>query len=535
MKKKFPLFILLILPVSIIIISLYFKHSIGEYFLYRDPSYVYLLNSLNLSQMSGYGVGHIDHPGTTLQIIGAIVIKCFYVIQGQSVDIVHDVISRPEFYLGRINSVIVVMISAALYILGITVYKISGNIYSALFLQLTPLCSATIYYDLTNVNPEILLIFSTLLLIAFIIFYLNKDEKDKNNSFKLTIVFGIIFGFGLVTKISFFPVLLIPLFLIKRISYKFYFLAITAIVFCLLLTPVISFDQIFKFAAWIKSITTNSGLYGMGNPEIIDTSSFFGNLKKILINELMFTISYVLAFTTLILYFIPRFRIQIRENKYFNLLTGIFFAMSVQLIIVSKHFTFRYMLPALMLSVLSFYVVLNLTSGILPEYLKRKKKLIFSTAFLIFLFFSLKTFYTKTSDLYFKQNESHRILNFLDENYKHSIIISTNLSSSIEAALHLGARYSGSQREKYYTVINSLYPDRYIFNIWYKVTELMDKDFLRTLLIEKNKFFFDCKSTIELNDFILFISQLTGSENITYKEVYSNKREEKIYEIELNP
>ncbi|HQY22084.1 MAG TPA: hypothetical protein PLX80_14685 [Ignavibacteria bacterium] len=109
------------------------------------------------------------------------------------------------------------------------------------------------------------------------------------------------------------------------------------------------------------------------------------------------------------------------------------------------------------------------------------------------------------------------------------------MSSSIEAALHLGARYSGSQREKYYTVINSLYPDRYIFNIWYKVTELMDKDFLRTLLIEKNKFFFDCKSTIELNDFILFISQLTGSENITYKEVYSNKREEKIYEIELNP
>ncbi|MFZ1321314.1 MAG: hypothetical protein WAT71_07130 [Ignavibacteria bacterium] len=535
MKKTFPLLILLILPVSVIFISLYLKHSIGEYFLYRDPSYVYLLNSLNLSQLSGYGVGHIDHPGTTLQIIGAITIKFFYAIQSQSGDIVNEVISRPEFYLGRINSVIVVMISATLFILGITVYKISGNIYTALFLQLTPLSSATIYYDLINISPEILIIFTTLLLIAFIIFYLCKDEKEVKNNFKYIIVFGIICGFGLTTKISFFPVLLIPFFLIRRISYKFYFLAITATIFCLFLTTVISFDQIFKFAAWIKSITINSGLYGTGNDDIIDTSSFFGNLKKILLNEPLFTISYVLAFTALILSFIPRFKIQIRKNKYYNLLTGIFLAMNVQLIIVSKHFTFRYMLPALMLSVFSLYAALNLTAGIIPEYLKRKKHLILSTAFLLFLLFSLKTFYTETSGLYFKQIESHNIINFMNENYKHSIIISTNMSSSKEAALHLGASYSGSQKEKYYSVINGMYPDRYIYNIWFKNIELADMNIMRSILIKTGKIVFDCKSTIELNDFINFVSQLTGSENINCKEIYSNKRQEKIFEIELSP
>lgn len=534
MNKTFSFLILLILPVSIIFISLYFKYSIGEYFLYRDPSYVYLFNSLNLSQISGFGVGHIDHPGTTLQIIGAITIKFFYAIQGQSVDTLYDVISRPEFYLGRINSVIVVMISATLFVLGLTVYKFSGNIYSAFFLQLTPLSSATIYYDLTNINPEILIIFSTLLLILYIIFYLSKDEKVVNNNLKYIIVFGIICGFGLITKISFFPVLLIPFFLIKRISYKFYFLAFTAIVFCLILAPVISYDQIYQFTNWIKSIVTKSGLYGQGNDEIIDRSSFFENLKKILQNEKIFTFSYILTFISLILSFIPRFKIQIRDNKYYNLMTGIFLAMNVQLIIVSKHFAFRYMLPALMLSIFSLYVVLNLTNGIIPEYLKRKKHIVLSSAFLIFLFISIKTFYIETSGLYFKKTESHEILNFLDKNYKQSIVIVTNMSSSKEAALHLGARYAGSQREKIYSVIHSLYPDHYIYNIWNKDIELTDKNFLRSLLLEKGKLVFDCKNTIEISDFIKFVSQLTGSENINYKEVYSNKRLEKIYEIEIS-
>ena len=42
------------------------------YFLDYDPEYAYLLNSLNLLEMSV--PGHFDHPGTPLQEFGALVL-----------------------------------------------------------------------------------------------------------------------------------------------------------------------------------------------------------------------------------------------------------------------------------------------------------------------------------------------------------------------------------------------------------------------------------------------------------------------------
>ncbi len=38
-----------------------------------DPDYTYMLDALNLARMKN--IGHIDHPGTTVQAAGAIVLK----------------------------------------------------------------------------------------------------------------------------------------------------------------------------------------------------------------------------------------------------------------------------------------------------------------------------------------------------------------------------------------------------------------------------------------------------------------------------
>ncbi|MBK8980957.1 MAG: hypothetical protein IPM38_01250 [Ignavibacteria bacterium] len=533
MKKNIPFLILLILPLVLILISIFLKYSIGEYYLYRDPSYVYLFNSLNLSQLSGFGVGHIDHPGSTLQMAGAIVIKVCYFLQGRSADIVQDVLQRPEFYLERINIVIVIIIAAALYILGFTLYRKSGNIFSALFLQLTPFCSVTIYFDLINISPEIFLILTALVLITTLIIYTDEAESSTPNNFKYSIIFGLICGFGLATKISFFPILVIPFILLKRIPNKIYFLFASFTAFILFVSPVISFDQILYFAAWIKSIVTHTGLYGQGSDDFVIASSFAGNIKKIFFNEPVFTIAYILILLTIVLRFLPKNKNQLKGNIYFNLLTGIFIAMNIQLIIVAKHFTFRYMTPALMFSIPAIYIVYKLTVNMLPEYIKKKKAILIFIILLISSFYSVKNYLSITSTIYYKQTESHKTEEYIDKNFKQSIVIGTNMSSYIEAAYFQAARHSGTQREKYFAEIQNMFPDRYCYNIFYKDIELTDKKKLKTELIKAGKFIFYCRRENELNDFIYFLKEKLIITKVKYGKVYSNERGETIYEFHI--
>lgn len=531
MKKIIPFLILLILPLVLIFISIYLKYSIGEYYLYRDPSYVYLFNSLNLSQLSGYGVGHIDHPGSTLQMAGAVVLKVCYLLQGRSGDIAQDVLHRPEFYLERINIVIVLLIAAALYILGYVIFKKTGNIFNALFLQITPLCSATIYFDLINFSPEIFLILTSLVLITVLFKYAAEAESSAPDNFKYSIIFGLICGFGLATKISFFPILVIPFILLKRIPNKLYFLLASFTAFILFVSPVISFDQILYFAAWIKSIVTHTGLYGQGSEEIVIASSFAGNIKKIFFNEPVFTIVYILMLVTIVIRFSPKHKNQLKENIYNDLLTGIFIAMNIQLIIVAKHFTFRYMTPALMFSVPAIYTVYRLTENMLPEYVRKKKTVLISVVFLIFIFFSAKYYQNTTSTLYYKQTESHKIEEYIDKNFEQSIVIGTNISSYKEAAYFQATRHSGTQREKYFAEIQKMFPGRYCFNIWSRNMELTDKNIFKTELIKAGKFIFYCKRENDVNDFSNFLKNELIIKEAKYERVYSNGRDETVYEF----
>ena len=81
-------FLLSLLPVS--------KFSFWENKI--DSDYAYLFNGLNV--VNTYGdIGHFDHPGTTVQVANAVLIKFFYLIDGKKNSLQEDVLYNPEFYL----------------------------------------------------------------------------------------------------------------------------------------------------------------------------------------------------------------------------------------------------------------------------------------------------------------------------------------------------------------------------------------------------------------------------------------------------
>ena len=146
MKKIYIVLILLILPVLLIILAFAYKYSIGPYYLgaYYYPAYNYLLNSLNISQ--GHKVGNFDHPGTPFQVLGALVIKIFYMLDGNGNDIAKDVFSRPEIYLNKYFFSSLFINAFALFLLGYISFKKLKNIKAAILLQLTPFFSSSIYF-----------------------------------------------------------------------------------------------------------------------------------------------------------------------------------------------------------------------------------------------------------------------------------------------------------------------------------------------------------------------------------------------------
>jgi len=538
MNKISKNLILSIFPILFIFLALNYKASIGEYYLgsYYDPSYSYLINSLNLSQFQGYGVGHFDHPGTPVQSIGAIVINIFHSLQHSNADKINDILDNTEYYLQKIFLTILFLNAFALFILGYVANKKIGNIKTALFLQLTPFYSSTIYYSITNVSPEPLLLFSTFILIAITISFLNNNNKNLNNNIYYVIVFGIICGFGLATKLTFFPLLIIPLLLIPNFRYKLLLLLFIAISFFIFILPAFSDTNAVKYSLWVKNLVTHSGKYGGGSEDFVDSSKYFSNILTIFSKEWFFSSTYILLTITLLLSFLTKFKVQIRSNKYYKLLVGIFIAMSVQVLIVSKHFEMHYLIPAFLLCALGVYTVYSIFNSQISQITHRKKEFLVYFTIILMSYFQLRTMIKENRYFSSRRDESHKIITTLKNNYRENLIVSTYGASNVEFSTYYGAFWGGTQKSNYVLLLEKKYPNCIYYDRWRKdFYYFSSQDNLVSKLLKNDKLILQTDSEEVLNSFLIKLKELTNKQNITYKNILSNFRGETIYEIYLNP
>ena len=87
-------FFVFIIPAIVLVYSFLLKAAAGPYWLSMnfDPSYQYLLNGLYM--VKGIPPGHIDHPGTPLQLLFWMMIRLLNI--GHSIpDVVHRVLITP--------------------------------------------------------------------------------------------------------------------------------------------------------------------------------------------------------------------------------------------------------------------------------------------------------------------------------------------------------------------------------------------------------------------------------------------------------
>lgn len=160
--KKSHLLILLILPIIMDFTAAVLLCAHGPYWLgYNfDPDYLYLINSLALAE-SKFTIT-TGNPGTTLQMLGAVILHVAHFLDFSSRDILAiSVLKNPDFYLTVISVVLISLNTIMLFMIGYAAFSLTQNIGLSLILQMTPFFSnGMLNLGLLHVSPESLLLFS---------------------------------------------------------------------------------------------------------------------------------------------------------------------------------------------------------------------------------------------------------------------------------------------------------------------------------------------------------------------------------------
>ena len=135
---------LLALPISFLIISAIMRYNAGPFWLWSnlDPDYWYLTDSLNM--INGEWPKHIWHPGTTVQWIGALIIKISHPFSSPD-DLKFMVLRNPEHYLSIIGFFFIALNTAALILVGTIGYMVFRDLSAALLIQMGPFLSKLIF------------------------------------------------------------------------------------------------------------------------------------------------------------------------------------------------------------------------------------------------------------------------------------------------------------------------------------------------------------------------------------------------------
>jgi hypothetical protein len=207
-------------------------------------------------------------------------------------------------------------------------------------------------------------------------FYFNKDLGEINFKYskkgffpidKFIILYGIIFGFLLATKINTLPLLIIPLTFIPTFKNKAIFSGIAIFSFFIFTIPIIEYYSVLFL--WFKGIVIHTDLYGTGETGFVDFKLMSEHLANAIdYNPLIFAIIGLSVIFLIVRIFQKKFDIH------FKILLVLLLVQFFELFMVMKHFNLHYLIPIIPILVVNIFVMLQvvklpkvaLTSVILP-------------------------------------------------------------------------------------------------------------------------------------------------------------------------
>jgi hypothetical protein len=270
-------------------IGLLATHLLGPFYLYGDPCYVYLFSSLGMLQ--GLAPGHIDHPGTTMQELGAVVILARWLVTrliGGDQTIAESVVAHPEAYLSAINVVLLALSAGAVAVTVRVLINRTGRVWLMLLVPALLIASTDVLLSLANVVPDHLLLPIGLMVILLA---LPPPEVTRRTALLRGAAMGVLLGAGFVSKITFAPMFLFVLALpgIGAMAVAVLATVISGLVFTIPIWS--SLNRVFDF---IVLLATHQGQYGHGPSGLPPFDFLWAQATKLLWLEPFYLVAMVL-------------------------------------------------------------------------------------------------------------------------------------------------------------------------------------------------------------------------------------------------
>jgi hypothetical protein len=418
-----------------------------------DPEYPYLFNGMNCAMGEFHRIGHTDHPGTPFQMLTGFFILMVHFFLGQG-DLASDVISRPEFYLMGCSWLLTILASFLTLWVVFKIYSATQSVKISLLIG-----SSLLLYEIAldmsyRYIPDYLLLIIVMLLAVPLIKYL----FDANySSVKFSLFTGVLIGTGVIVKVNFLPLFVVPFLLLEKVRNKVLFSVVFLITAFLNFLPIINkHAEVRKF---LLGITKHDGLYGSGNQQFVNFQRMAQNLKIFSAENFWFLIVFGVIFIILVISLIKK-RFVIYDNRVIRFFIGFLLASVFGLILTLKHYKAYYFSPFLALSIIVVAVLWL-------ELLKKDwHKWVVNSLFILFI--SMHVFFLTQQKhqniVYFKEASQNRnsTNDLISKYFEQSgfIIIEPSWfhSLTIDCGLAYGLSYVALQHE-YYNEFFAKYPN----------------------------------------------------------------------------
>lgn len=325
--------LLLVLPLLFLAAELILRAHALPYWLWfnLDPSYLYLLDGMQM--LEGVAPGNVNHPGTPVQCIVAVVVWLSGL--GSPSGIPDAAFAAAELLLRRAGTVMLVLDTGGLFLLGFVVRRRFGKLMPAWLAQTTPFLTMLTLKHGIEIEPEPMLLLGVALLAAAMV------EQASRPRPAMIIALGAVIGFGAACKITFAPLGLAPLLLIEGWRPRAGFVAAAALSFAVFLLPAIGGAD--RAAVWFFDLASHSGTYGAGPDNVVNLARYPHDFAKLFFARPLFLLPYFAAVAVLLL----RRRRGLAARGPERALFAILAAQLAQVALSAKHPSAHYILPAL--------------------------------------------------------------------------------------------------------------------------------------------------------------------------------------------
>ncbi|MFC1975338.1 hypothetical protein ACFLXQ_02945 [Chloroflexota bacterium] len=458
---KFSCVPILLFLLSIFLSALKEPYHLGQSL---DPEYIYLFNSLNLLHL--VAPDYTDHPGTTLQMLGALIILLKYGITTlfrNTLSLQYEVLMHHTSYLRAINLALNGLIAVFSFLAGLKIYQLKKSWLLVIIFQLSPYMFKALLETTTRMWPETLLVL-TILWLSIILIPPFANKESHIFTLKRSLLIGAILGFGIATKITFLPLILLVL-LPNDLKKKAYALASCIISFLVFTFPI--WPQYGRVAGWLTSIAIHDGRYGQGTVGIPDLDVLRSSFRALILGEPAFFAFIGLILILLVLFFFNRKIITklMPQKNYLKVIVLFVSILILQTVITVKHPSIHYLVPSMSLVGIIIFTLFNILELIFRSKAREQNIMFKLRTFLIIFvtFYILLTGLDLAIWIQRYRTDVIRIQNLINVSYRNCTVINYYHSSSPQYALSFGNDHSN---RRFGEVLSELYPNSIFYNIW---------------------------------------------------------------------